>query len=64
MDGIEIHIRQVTNGYIIVCSNDESEEEFIAYDRKEATDLANELFYMSEQYLNLTHLAGQSDNAE
>jgi hypothetical protein len=62
MNDIEIHIRRVVNGYIIVCSSSEEHEEFIAYDRKEATDLANELLYAAEQYLNLTHLAGSSDN--
>lgn len=56
MSNIEIHIRQVSNGYIVVCSNEDGSEELIAYSRKEAMDIANELFYMAEQQMNLTHL--------
>lgn len=56
MSDIEIHIRQASNGYIVVCSDEDGSEELIAHSRKEAMDIANELFYMAEQQMNLTHL--------
>ena len=56
MSDIEIHIRQASNGYIVVCLDEDGSEELIAHSRKEAMDIANELFYMAEQQMNLTHL--------
>ena len=56
MSDIEIYIRQASNGYIVVCLDEDGSEELIAHSRKEAMDIANELFYMAEQQMNLTHL--------
>ena len=56
MSDIEVHIRQASNGYIVVCLDEDGSEELIAYSRKEAMDIANELFYMAEQHMSLSHL--------
>lgn len=56
MSDIEIYIRQASNGYIVVCLDEDGSEELIAHSRKEAMDIANELFYMAEQHMSLSHL--------
>jgi len=62
MSDIEVTIRQASNGYIIVCSDEEYEEELIAYTRKEAMDIVNELFYTAENQINLSHLTDNLEN--
>ena len=62
MDSIDVSIRQASNGYIIVCGDQEISAEFVAYSRKEAMDIVNELFYNAETRVDLSHLADEDAN--